>query len=495
MIELRLLGPFEANVVLPGGKPRALLARLALDPARVVSAQALVAALWEEPVPPSAPKILQAHVWALRKALGADAIETRAPGYALHGTTSDLARFEDLAARARDEQDPGRRASLLRDALALWRGEPLAEFRREPFAQVAAARLAELRLDALELRIDAELSLGEHDRLVRELADLVAEEPLREQPRRQLMLALYRSGRQADALAVYREGRRLLVEQLGIEPAPALQALERAILRQDPALAAEPPLPERGPIVCVGVAPGTLLEPLGREVVVADLSDDAASLAESAAKLRSTNVSARTVAFTSNDLVADTIRLAVEQRAELLVVAEAPPALLVGAPCDVALLAHPERFDSRGPVLVPFGGGREEWAALELGAWLARSHGLPLRLLGVEAHGDRRDASRLLAAASLALQRFASIASEPMLVAPGAHGVISQEGSIIVASLPRGSLDATRRELIAFAQAPVLLVHGGLRPSGLAPDRTLTRFSWSLGAAAEDLENRASMPP
>src|SRR5258705_9219765 len=125
MIEFRLLGPFEGPVTVPGGKPRALLARLLLEPGRVVPAEALGEALWGESPPPSAPKVLQAHVSALRKALGPDAIETRAPGYALRGATSDLGRFEELTERARGESDSAARAKLLVEALGLWRGDPL----------------------------------------------------------------------------------------------------------------------------------------------------------------------------------------------------------------------------------------------------------------------------------------------------------------------------------------------------------------------------------
>ena len=134
-------------------------------------------------------------------------------------------------------------------------------------------------------------------------------------------------------------------------------------------------------------------------------------------------------------------------------------------------------------MLVPFGGGKEEWAALELGAWLARAHGLPLRLLGAEARDGRRDASRMLASASLALQRFAATAAEPVLVPPGPQGILGVEGSVLVASLPAGGLDATRRSLVKRATIPLLFVRPGLRPGGLAPDRTLTRFSWSLADA------------
>ena len=133
-----------------------------------------------------------------------------------------------------------------------------------------------------------------------------------------------------------------------------------------------------------------------------------------------------------------------------------------------------------GPVLVPFGGGREEWAAIEVGAWLARAHGLPLHLLGREAGRAGRDASRLLASASLALQRFAGTIAEPVVVPAGAQGILSRPGSVVVAALPAGELDQTRRRLVELTTLPLLLVSAGPRPSGLAPDRTLTRYSWSL---------------
>jgi DNA-binding SARP family transcriptional activator len=482
MIEFRLLGPFEGPHEIPGGKPRALLARLLLDAGRVVPSDKLVESLWGESPPPSAPKVLQAHVSALRKVLGTEAIETRAPGYALHGATSDLARFEELTERARRADDPAQRADLLGRALGLWRGMPLAEFRREPFAEAAAVRIAELRFDALVQRIDADLELGKHEAVVGELTALVADEPLRERPRWQLMLALYRSGRQADALLVHREGRARLVDELGIEPGRELQELERAILRQDAQLAGPHRRDTaRGAILCVGVAPLPLLAPLGRELVLVELHEDAASLRTAGAQLhllRGETGDVRTAAFTTSDPVPDIVRLAIEQRAELLIVAAAPDELLAAAPCDVALSNGVEQPGS-GAVLVPFGGARAEWPALELGAWLARAHGLRLRLLGVEAGGGRRDASRALAGASLALQRFAGISADTALVTPGPDGVLREDGAAIVASLPKGELDATRRALLA-ADVPVLLVHGGLRPGGLAPDRTMTRFSWSL---------------
>jgi DNA-binding SARP family transcriptional activator len=487
MTELRLLGPLEFDgVQLPGGKPRALLARLGLDAGRVVAADTLVEALWGEPPPPSAHKVLQAHVSTLRKALGAHAIETRSPGYVLRART-DLASFESLAESARREPDGARRAQLYRDALLLWRGPALAEFRREPFAFGAARRLAELRLEALGQRIEAELELGEHERVVGELQALVEEQPLREQPRRQLMLALYRGGRQAEALACYREGRRLSVDQLGIEPSPALQELERAILRQDAGLGSASSRRVRGPIVCDDATVVALVAPLctdGRELVLVSLASDAAELPERVSALERARAAAgpavRVAAFTSTEPGADLARLAAEQDAELLVVGTLPAGLLTAAPCDVAYVPRGRAFEPDGPVLVPFGGRRDEWAALELGAWLSRAHDLPLKLLGVEANGSHRDASRMLASASLALQRFTGSVAEPALVSPGVDGILAERGAVIVVSLPEGDLDPTRSALVERAPVPVLLVRGGLRPGGLAPTQTMTRFSWSL---------------
>lgn len=496
MTRFRLLGPLEASadgkpVALPGGKPSALLARLLLDVGRVVAVETLVDSLWGERAPPSAQKVLQVYISQLRKVLGAGQIETRAPGYLIRADRDelDLGRFEALAESAREAGDPVQRARLLDEALSLWRGAPFAEFREEPFAPVAARRLEELRLRALEQRIDADLELGEHARLVGELEALVEQEPLREWPRRQLMLALYRSGRQAEALERYREGRRLLVQELGIEPSPRFQELERAILRHDPTLesSAAPEAPVRGSVICPAEL-AELFAPLcadGRELILVEIAADADELAGRAAALEemrgallSKGVEARTVCFTSGTPGDDLARLAAEQDAELLVSGADLPDR---AQCDAALAPRLDlAFRPDGPVLVPFGGGREEWAAVELGAWLARAHGLPLRLLGAEASEDQRDASRLLASASLALQRFAGTTAEPVLVAPGAEGILAESGSILVVSLPSDELDPTRQALVERTTIPLLLVRAGLRPGGLAPEQTLTRFSWSL---------------
>ena len=221
-----------------------------------------------------------------------------------------------------------------------------------------------------------------------------------------------------------------------------------------------------------------LLVPLAtdHELVLVDLVAEASELRERAAGLAAAS-DGRTAAFVSNAPGADLARLAAEQDAELLVAGPLAAGelehLLAAAPCDVAVAPRPElSFEPSAPVVVPFGGAREEWAALELGAWIARAHDLALTLLGTEALEDRRDASRLL--------RFAGTSAEPVLVPPGAAGILEQPGSLIVASLPALELDRARAELVERTTVPLLLVRGGLRPSGLAPEQTLTRFSWSL---------------
>ncbi len=239
-MEFRILGPLEAweggaPVALGGAKQRALLAVLLLYANEVVSTERLIDLLWEEP-PAKATKAVQVYASRLRKALGGRMPTSQPRGYLLELSPEqlDLARFRRLREEAR--RDPTSAAEKLEEALALWRGPALAEFAGEPFAQVERLRLEEERLEALEERIEAELAVGRQAALVGELEALVATHPLRERLRRQLMLALYRCGRQAEALAAYREARRLLVEELGIEPGRALQQLEQAILRQDPAL-------------------------------------------------------------------------------------------------------------------------------------------------------------------------------------------------------------------------------------------------------------------
>jgi DNA-binding SARP family transcriptional activator len=245
LLEFHVLGPVEVvadgrPVSLPAAKPRALLAALLLSSNRVVSVDRLIDDLWGEEPPETATKALQGYVSQLRKALGADRLVTKPRGYSLRVEEGelDLDRFERLAREGREllaGGDSKAAAKRLAEALELWRGAPLAEF-SEPFARDAGARLEDARLAALEERIEADLALGRHTRLIPELEELVAREPLRERPRAQLMLALYRSGRQADALELYRRTRETLSEELGIEPSLELQELERRMLQHDPTL-------------------------------------------------------------------------------------------------------------------------------------------------------------------------------------------------------------------------------------------------------------------
>jgi DNA-binding SARP family transcriptional activator len=252
-MEFRLLGPLEirtsdGTLPLGGEKQRALLALLLLNANRVVARDRLVDELWGERPPETAVATIQVYVSRLRKLLPEGTLATRPPGYvlAVEPDAVDLQRFERLVGAARDA-DPARSSELLREALALWRGPPLAEFAEEPFARAAAGRLEELRLAALEQRVEADLELGRHAELVGELEGLVAEHPHRERLHGQLMLALYRAGRQADALAAYRRARAAL-DELGLEPGAALRQLERQILAQDPELDLEPqrPVEEEG---------------------------------------------------------------------------------------------------------------------------------------------------------------------------------------------------------------------------------------------------------
>jgi DNA-binding SARP family transcriptional activator len=234
-----ILGPLELSengrhIEVVGAKQRALLAVLLLNANRVVSSERLIDALWEDQVPDTAVKALQVHVSQLRKLLGSTPLATRKPGYVLQVEDGelDLHEFEALVQRARDAT-AAEASMLLRDALALWRGPPLADFALDRFAQADIARLEEIRLEAVEDQLEAELALGRHRALVGSLEAIVGEHPLRERLRGQLMLALYRSGRQAEALECYQHGRSFLLEELGIDPGRPLRELQQAILRQD----------------------------------------------------------------------------------------------------------------------------------------------------------------------------------------------------------------------------------------------------------------------
>jgi DNA-binding SARP family transcriptional activator len=529
-LEFRILGPLEvwdegSEVSLAGAKPRALLAVLLLHLNEVVPADRLIDELWGEDSPEHAAAALRVNVSRLRKALPQDVLTTRSPGYVMRVEPDalDLHRFERLVEEGRSLHGRGLAADAaerLRDALSLWRGPALADFSYESFAQAAIARLEEIRLAAIELRIDADLALGRHDELVGELEALIAEHPLRERLRSYLMTALYRSGRQAEALDAYQGARRTLVDELGIEPSAELQELERAILRQDRALEAPAPARVRKAAeraILVAVTDETRVEALlavaeplvrhpARVLILARLVSDAAelrsasaSLEESRAVLEARGVVARAASFTSTAPGEELARLAAELDVELLL-ADAPDellvdgapdeqlaALLADTPCDVALLV-PRPATPEGPVLVPFGGAEHDWAAVELGAWFAHAEGIPLRLAGAAAVPDegRRDASRLLSHGALAVQRVLGISAEPLLTPPGEEGMLeaSRDAGLLVVGLStrwhREGLGPARLKLAREAAPPTLLVRRGLRPGGLAPPASLTRFTWTI---------------
>ena len=531
-MEFRILGPLEVwdegrEVSVGGRKPRALLAGLLLRPNEIVPADRLIDELWGEDSPEDAAAALRVIVSRLRKALPQDLLTTRAPGYLIRVEPDelDLHRYERLVDEGRSllaRGLPTDASERLHGALALWRGHALADFAYESFAQAAIARLEEIRLAAVELRIDADLALSRHDELVGELEALVAEHPLRERLRMYLMTALYRSGRQAEALDAYQDARRALVDELGIDPSPALQELERAILRQDPSLevaatasARLQEVAERSILVAItdDARIESLLavaEPLVRDpprvMILARLVPDAAELQSASVWLEewrtdlgARGVVARAASFTSTAPGEDLARLATELDVDLLL-ADAPHELLAdGAPdeqltvvlaetpCDVALLVVRDvRAD--GPVLVPFGGADHDWAAVELGAWLAQTNRAPLRLAGAAAVPERgkRDASRLLSHGALAVQRVLRISAEPLLTPPGEEGMLeaSRDAGLLVVGLStrwhQEGLGPARLRLAREATPPTLLVRRGLRPGGLAPPAALTRFTWSI---------------
>jgi DNA-binding SARP family transcriptional activator len=514
VLEFHILGPLEVTtehgaIRLGGPRQRATLAILLLSANRVVSIDRLADDLYAGAPPVSAVTQVQRQISELRKALGsASVIETRSPGYAIRVSTEelDLGRFEVLADEA-SRSDAGRAAELLRQALGLWRGEPLADLAFEPFAAVAIGRLAEIRLAALEARIEADLELARHRELVAELEELVVAHPLRASFRAQLMLALYRSGRQAEALDAYRKARQVSVEELGIEPMPVLRELERRILAHDPSLQVEPLTagPTRTALVVLAESHEllTLFEPLlqepSRELIAVRLLRDEGELGAATAKLQAViPPRARSAVFVTEEPARDVLRLARTYDVDLVLV-DAPPGLLTrvpgalsaileGSPATVGILARAVESLEGDGVFVPFGGAEHDWAALEIGAELALASQLPLRLVGTRAATGRRDASRLLADASLALQRVVGIAASPLLADPTEDALVSAVASAAVVVVGIGhrwrreGIGPAQRALMTRARPPVLLVHRGPRPGGLAPPASRTRFTWSIEA-------------
>ena len=525
------MGPLDVvdervgGLELGGLRQRATLAILLLNANRVVSVDRLADDLYSGTAPATALKQVQRQISQLRKALGSESvIETRSPGYAIRLAPDqlDLSVFERLAAEASEAGNVEHAADLLRQALDIWRGEALADLSYEPFARAPIERLEEIRLAVLEQRITADLALGRHTQLIPELEQLVVDHPLQERLRGQLMLALYGSGRQAEALEAYRQAREALVEECGIEPGPALRQLERRILAQDPSLelrsdAKRTPAPTEENNRTVLAVPGddtaiarlvVLAQPLaslpGSELIVARLVGNehelgAASDSLQVAREQSKSV-IRVAPFVSVDPPADLVRLATAYDAALVLLA-APPELarelpqdvvtvLEQSPADVAIVSETAVDWAKGDgIFVPFGGAEHDWAALELSAWLASVVRAPLRLVGTRADPGQgqRDASRLLANASLAVQRLAGVIAEPMLADAAADTFLRtlETATLVVAGLSARwrteGLGDLRRSLLR-ACPPVVFLHGGPRPSGLAPRDARTRFSWSLAA-------------
>ncbi|HEX6026631.1 MAG TPA: AfsR/SARP family transcriptional regulator [Solirubrobacter sp.] len=523
-MRFRLLGPLEIVdqervLALGGAKQRSLLALLLLHANEVVATDRLIAELWGDSPPATVDKSIHTYVMRMRRELGPDRLVTRVPGYVLRVDPEelDLAGFERLRGEAR-RVEPPRAAEKLREALALWRGPPLADLAYEPFAQTEIVRLEELRLAALEERIDADLACGRQQDLAGELEALVVAHPLRERLRAQLMLALYRSGRQTEALQVYRAARREFAEELGLEPGEELRRLEQAILRQDPTLNLPEARPRRAPppagecSLLVFPRAMTMFEPLialaatladtrpPRELIVmrvvaaADVGAETRTLAERAAALQRNGIAARTAAFSSPTPGTDVARLAAQQDVDLLLLdAGTEPlsgearVLLEIAACDVALLVRAGGAMRPGPVVVPFGGAHHDWAALELATAVASATGAPLRLIGAASdRPDGRDASRLLADASLIVQRRAGVVAEPLLATPGRAGVFALAagaGLLAVGLSERwreDGLGPIRTRLAAAPPAPTVLVRRG---TAAADEDQRTQFRWSLTAA------------
>jgi DNA-binding SARP family transcriptional activator len=525
-MEFRILGPLDVEdngrpIALGGPKQRTLLALLLLAPNSALSVDRLVDGLWPGEPPSAAPNALQYHVSRLRKALGdGAAIVTHEPGYMIRIDPEhlDLLRFERLVAEA-ESAEPDRASHLLAEALALWRGEPLPELADDVLSQAEIQRLEAARLSVQERRIEADLELGRHAQLVPELEALVRAHPLHEGLVGGLMRALYGAGRQADALDVYRTTRQTFDTELGIEPSRFLRDLERAILRQDPELSLEPP-PSHGSrsILVLAGDEGRLdellsiAEPLsagsGRELILVRFAAGSESLAAATAALAEVRdsvaargVPCRVAAYTTAEAGAEAAVLATEHTVDL-VLSEAPRELLdtgsfdepvasvlARAPCDVGLLTAGSGATD-GPVVTPFGGAEHDWAAIELAAWLASSLGTTLRLLGTEADPalGRRDASRLLARASLLVQQVVGIVTEPLLIRPGEAGVVeaATDARLLVVGLSERwreeGIGQVRATVATSARAPVLFVRAGLQPSGISPSHTMTRYTWTRAA-------------
>ena len=543
-MELRVLGPLEVvegdrEVPIPSRMQRSILAMLGLYRGAVAPRDRLIDELWGDSPPPTADHALNVHLTGLRQRVPGDRIQTVGGGYRLRmdDIDLDLDRFERLVAQGDEALRAGdalRAAERLRSAMALWRGEPLEDLAGEGSLRAERARLDELRLVVFERAIDAQLAAGQHAEAIPQLQRAVATSPLREGATVRLMLALYRDGRQAEALEAYRRTRAVLDDELGVEPGPELERMQSAILGHDPALQPD----AADPKASLDTAPAVTPDPV-REVVVTGFDDagladalevavdlvhdgerglilarlverDAAVFGAAVAELRlrraglrERGVTVRTATQTTDAWGPDLARLALRATADLIVVGgvqpdadgrlpEAVVTLLDQGAVQVALVIPGERVAPVGdaPILVPFGGADHDWAALELAAWLARARSTRLIIAGSMASspvaGAAPDASRLIADACLVVQRMLAVDAEPALVEPSSSALAAaaETASHVILGLSDRwrdeGLGSFRAAVAAQSPGIVIATRRGLRPSGLAPREALTRFRWSI---------------
>ena len=520
-MEYRVLGPLEVydgqgSLPLAGAKQRALLALLLVHANHVLSRDRLIDELWGDEPPETAVQSLQVYVSRLRKLLPAETLLTRSPGYllAIEPAELDLHCFERRLGEGRDalaEGDPERAATALHDALGLWRGPALAEFTFEPFAQAEIGRLESLRTTAVEERIEADLALGRHAELVGELEALVAENPFRERFRGQLMLALYRSGRRAEALEAYRNARLVLVEELGIEPSARLQRLEKSILDQDddldtpayggPSGRAPPPLERKLVTVLfadLGMANELEEDPERIEASLAEVYREAQAEIEAAggtvergiagaliatfgaphAREEDHALRAVSAALATRNRLSEVfgdalwLRMSVESGEVILGV---PGSFVTGRP--VGAVARLIRYSAPGEVVVGERAATKTCGAFELverdGAYVLVGMLTPTRSPAQSARRRRRSRAVLAATGALliaaALATAAVVAAQahhsPALVPPDSVGIIDPETNKVVGHV----LVGRRPDGVAFGANAVWVAN--------LDDKTLSRIN------------------
>ena len=534
-MQFQVLGPLEVSspsgpVRIGGAKQRQLLALLLLHANEVVDAETLIDSLWGDSPPEGSVHALEAAVSRLRAMLDPGRIATQSLGYQVRVAHDelDLHRFDGLvreAHRARSSGEVARAVTLLREATGLWRGRPLPELGGGAYERPELVRLEELRLSAIEALVDARVELGEGPGLVAELEGLVREHPFREHLQAQLMRALYRSGRQAEALRVFAAVRRTLVDELAIEPGPELQALQIAILNQDEnlnqptarsapgeqpprtILIAGQPTDDLGSVLRITTLLGRAGDVAAIAAVVADQATDLGAAVRAAngarAELAESAIATRAAGFVSQAPGSDIVRLC--QREDVTLVLLRGPraeeggqfgafheAILGGSPADVGIVVEGRgsAWPAEAIVAVPFGGTDDDWAAVELAVAIATRNHARLTLVGfpTQEH-DAASVSRLLADASLLVQRVAPLLAEPRLAAePGQALDALGDADLVIAGLAgdwrRVGLGPSRARIASEIAGTMLLIRRGVRPGLLAPPEGRTAYSWSIGLSA-----------